>query len=279
MKRFVRRGVIVLAICATLLLTAYAPVWGSIFGEENATLVQIVVQLLQAQKELSEINRAAHETAAMANDMVSTYQKLHAGYEELRDYTWDSFLYDVKADLYHQYPGFAELEYASKRLEAWEVTRTTSPFTAYQAISAVAGDVGALLEEDIANERANVDEELILRGEAAGGFAAAHTAEQATRDYDEELQRLYNQYRRDASPGTSQQVSARASLMIASQNSYIIRLLSRAVRLDGVDMALESGARLAGKNQAREAAEGFGTLAEEALTPPRMMTFDDIDLE
>src|SRR5262249_55422428 len=129
----------------------------------------------------------------MADDtrsLLRTYRQLNAGVDEIRNYSFDSFLYDMKGDFYNQYPGFGKLEYASKNLERWESTRTRSPFTAYEAISAVAGDVSAPLRRDIEAGHANIDQELILKAEAAGGFATAHTAEQSTKSFDDDMQKL-----------------------------------------------------------------------------------------
>lgn len=270
-----RRTLIATSVASGLILANYAPpVWGSILGEENLTLVQILTEIIHAKEELEDINEAAHTGVEVTRDLLGTYQAANAGIEELRNYTWDQFVDDFKDDLYDQYPGIGELEHASRNLRRWEGTRTRSPWTAYEAISAVAGDVTAPLREDIRAGRVNVDEELILHSEAAGGFSAAYTAEDATRRFDGDVKELHAAYERDASPGSASMISARATLLVAAQNSHIIRLLSRAVRLDGVDKALSYGARMRAKNSMRERRDATRSFTEAALEPLTMMQFD-----
>ena len=270
-----KRILIGAAVAGGLVFANYAPpVWGSILGEENLTLVQILAEIIHAKEELQDINDAAHTGVELTRDLLETYQAANAGIDELRNYTWDKFVGDFKEDLYHQYPGLGELEYASRNLQRWENTRTRNPWTAYEAISAVAGDVSAPLREDIRAGRVNVDEELILHSEAAGGFTAAYTAEEATRNFDDDVKDLHTAYERDPSPGSASMINARATLLVAAQNSHIIRLLSRSVRLDGVDKALSYGARMRAKNSMHERRDATRSFTEAALEPPRMMRFD-----
>ncbi len=264
------------ALAVLLVALNWAPVWASMCGEENATLVKIVVELVHAKKELEKLNKAAEVTAGMTRDLVRTYQKMNAGVDELRAYTWGKFWRDLKKDFYNQYPGFGELEYASKNLERWANTRTSSPFTAYEAISAVVGDVAGPLRDDVADKRVNMDEDLVLKGEAAGGFALANEAEEATKDFDDDAEDLAEKYALDPSPGSAQMVTAETNLILAAQSSHIIRLLSRAVRLDSVDKALAYGARLRAKKSAHERRDATRTIVEEALTPPAMIQFDEV---
>ncbi len=265
-----------LAVCgciaAVLVAINYSPVWASIAGEENVTLVKILVELMHAKKEMEEINDAAHVTAELTNDFVETYRKVNAGIDELENYSWDKFTADFTNDLYHQYPGIKELKYASKNLRNWENTHTRSPFTAYEAITAVVADVSEPLREDIDEGKTDIDDELILGSEAAGSFAAATTAEEATRGFDDEMKDLAR-LASTASPGQSEQISARASLLVAAQQSYVIRLLSRTVRLQGVDAVLSYGERLRAKNSQHERKDATAKLAEAALKPPAMIQF------
>src|SRR5262249_33886121 len=113
------------ASCAGLVALNYAPLaWGSLFGEENVTLVQILVQMTQTKQVLTDISSTAGEIADDTRDLLHTYRQINAGIDELRNYSFDSFLFDLKADLYNQYPGFGKLEYASQNLERWAETRT-----------------------------------------------------------------------------------------------------------------------------------------------------------
>jgi hypothetical protein len=260
-------------VAGTLVVLGALPVWGSIFGEENVTLVEILVQMTESKQLLDDLNATASEAADMTRDLLSSYQRVNAGIEELQHYSLDGFLFDLKGDFYNQYPGFAKLEYASQNLERWERTRTRSPWTAYQAITAVVADVTQPLREDIAAGHVNVDQELILAGESAGGMAIAHTAEDETRGFDEEAKHLYDMAQ-DASPAKAQQIQARTSLLLVKQQSHVMRLLSRAVRLSSVNAALDYGARIRSKSSLYEGGSTAAKLAGEALSPPPMMTFE-----
>ena len=103
-----RRRVVIVAF-ALVVLVGVAPVWGSMFGEENTTLVHMLVQLLQIESDMGELNKVAGEAADTANTLLTTYQQVNAGINTLKSYSFDTFLNDVKVDLYRQYPGFAKL--------------------------------------------------------------------------------------------------------------------------------------------------------------------------
>src|SRR5262249_44318348 len=148
-----------------------APVWGSIFGEENVTLVKILTEIIHANNVLEDMSDTASKAAGLTRDMLRSYQQVNAGIEEIRHYSTGAFLHDLQVDFYNQYPGFGELQDASQNLGRWATTRTTSPFTAYQAITAVVADASEPLRQDVRSGRANMDEEVILSSEAAGGFA------------------------------------------------------------------------------------------------------------
>jgi hypothetical protein len=277
MNRRTRHIALAVALLTALFALNYAPVaYGSIFGEENVTLVQMLVQLTQSKQTLDELNSTAGETASMTRDLLTTYQNVNSGIEQLQNYSFDEFLLDIKTDLYHQYPGFGQLEYASNQLGRWDQTHTRSPFTAYQAITAVFGDVTKPLRNDIAAGHANVDPELVLKGEAAGGMAAAHSAEQDTERFDREQQRLEQTLSAaQNSPGASQQATARATLLMVQQQSYLMRLLARTVRLDSVNASLEYGARMKTKNATYQRRSETFELTREALKPPPLMHFDE----
>jgi len=274
-RRCLRRIALVLAITVAAVAIAFTPAFGSMFGEENITLAKILAEIIQANRQLEDISDEAAASVDVAEDLLATYQQVNAGIDELRGYSTDRFLADLKADIYHQYPGFADLAHASDRLGRWESTHTRSPFTAYQAITAVVADLSAPLREDAEAGRVNLDTEMILQGEAAGGFAAATSAEEATRAFDEEMADLVLEAE-DASPGKAAQITARAQLMLVAQQSHTLRLLARVVRLDGVDKALRAGARIQARNFAYERQEETARFAEEALSPPRMMRFDPV---
>src|SRR5206468_12017985 len=98
-----RNALIVACIIAGLVALNYAPVaYASIFGEENATLVQMLVQLTESSQTLDGINGAVSTTADLTSDLVTTYQKVNAGIEAIEHYSPDAFFNDFKTDLYRQ---------------------------------------------------------------------------------------------------------------------------------------------------------------------------------
>ena len=275
-----RRGrlLITLSVVSGLLLLSVAPVWGSIFGEENSSLVQMVVQLFQIQKQMSDLNRVAGQVADTTSGLLATYQQVNAGINQLKSYSFDAFFNDVTVDLYRQYPGFAKLQYASEGLSQWNNTLVSSPWTAYEAITAVVGDVSQPLRDDIARGHTKIDRELLLKAEAAGGFASAYTAEQVTQKYDNEISAL-SRLAQNASPGQAAQLSARANLVVAAQQSYVMRLLARAVRLHSVDATLEYGNRIDSRNDAYRQGATAQQFAAAAASSPPLVDFSQEPIE
>jgi hypothetical protein len=251
-----------------------SPAAASIFGEENVTLGQILIQLISAENELQDLNEAASTSVALADDLLETYRQVNAGIEELQSYTSGQFVDDLGTDFSRLYPDLAALPHASERLGGWQGTRSPSPWTAYEAITAVVADVSGPLREDLEAGRTSIDEELLLQSEAAGGFALSNTTDAAAVRFDEELAALAELYDREPSPGTAAMIGARTQLLLAAQQSHIMRLLARGVRSDGVDMALEAGARIQGRNVRATQKTDVRDFAAEALTPPRMMRFE-----
>lgn len=268
---------ILVGACAITAVIGIAPVWGSVFGEENTTLVHMLVQLFQIESDMTELNKVASEAADTANALLSAYQQVNAGINAIKSYSLDAFLNDLKTDLYRQYPGFAKLEGASRKLARWDDgSFTSSPFTAYEAIGAVVGDATEPLRRDVAAGKQNIDEELMLRGEAAGGLAAAYTAEQATEAFDGQVKDLAG-LARSANPAQAAQISARAGLMVVAQQSHVMRLLARAVRLHTVDSALEYGRRIHARSSAYEQRDTTIAFAQEAMAPPALINFSGTD--
>jgi hypothetical protein len=250
------------------------PAWASMFGEENTTLVQLLVQSLRMNQQMAELSSTASKMADYAQDLVSTYKRVNAGIEAIRNYDFESFTSDVRSDLYNQYPGFAKLEMASQSLAHWDDTRAGSPWSAYQAITAAVGDASRALRDDVATGRTRIDQELILAGEASGGFAAAHTAEQVTEKFDRDVAAL-NRLAKSASPAQAEQISARASLMLAAQNSYMMRLLARAVRLDAVGASIDYATRMSARNSSYAVRDETESFLKEANRPPTLVDFSD----
>jgi hypothetical protein len=255
----------------------------SMFGEENLTLTSMLVQLTKSEQALETANQIAGDAADLEHDLVQSYQEVNAGIQTLKGYSTEQFLQDLQKDFYQQYPGFAKLEYASANMSHWNDTRASSPWTAYQAITAVAGDLTGPLRDDVRAGKVNVDDTLLLKAEAAGGFALASQAEAETKTYDSDIQELNHLYEASPSPGTAQMVGVRANLLIAAQNSHIIRLLSRAVRLDAVNETVDYAHRLhsleagyATRDAMRDTAASFTT---DSMLPPALMDFSDQGLD
>jgi hypothetical protein len=273
--RIVRAFVVLVALGAGLVLCD--PRSGaSIFGEENVLLADILSQSVKSTEELRTISDAAGEGAAFAGNLVDAYQRVNAGIDELEHYSVDAFLHDFKGDVYHLYPGLAKLDGASARLSDWDRTHTSSPLSAYEAVSALAGDLSAPLRDDVKAGRRSIDRELILESEAAGGFALADVSETSTRAYDREIAKLRDRYEAKADPGTAAMVAAHTNLLIAEQNSHIIRLLARSVRLDGVDKAIRAGERLGSLRDSYRRQDATEALAAEALKAPGLMKFEAV---
>ena len=266
----------VLALVGVLLIL-HASSSASLFGEENITLGAILTESIKSYDELRQITDAVGEGAELAGNLVDAYQRVNAGVDELRSYSVDAFLRDFRGDVYHLYPGLEKLENGSGRLGDWNRTHTASPFTAYEAIGTLAGELTKPLREDIKAGRRSIDRELILESEAAGGFALADISETSTQAYDREIGRLRDRYERQADPGTAAMVAAHANLLIAEQNSHIIRLLARTVRLDGVDKAPRAGDRLSSLRDSYRRQDATQAFATDALKPPALMHFDPVE--
>lgn len=262
------------AVVGVLAFVLFARLSGaSMFGEENLTLAQILLQSLKQTEELKAITDAAGETANLTGELVDGYRRVNAGIDEISNYSTDRFLEDFKEDIYHLYPALSKIEGTSSKFGAWDQSHTSSPFTAYEAISAIAGDLTAPMRQDLASGKRSIDKERILQTEAAGGFALADVAETSSKHYDTEVKRLRDQYEHQASPGSAAMVAAHTNLLIAEQNSQIIRLLARTVRLDGVDKAINASERLGALREDYKRRDATRAVSEDALKPPPMMTF------
>jgi hypothetical protein len=273
--RHVAVGLIVAGVALVILFRASG---ASVFGEENLTLGQILFQSLKQTEELKAITDTTGETVNLVGNLVDTYSRVNAGIDELSHYSVDSFLHDFKDDVYNLYPVLAKIEYGSARLQNWDQTHTSSPFTAYEAISAIAGDLTQPLRDDVKAGRRSIDKELILQTEAAGGFALANVAELSTKNYDQEIAKLRSEYERNPSPGTAAMITAHTNLILAQQNSQLIRLAARTVRLDGVDKSMRASDQLGAVRDTYRRDKASQDLAKDALAPPPMMNFDFGDL-
>lgn len=271
-----RTSILVGALCGALVLST--PVWGGffgLFGTEDVTLVQILAQTTKTNATLAVISDFVGDAAKAGQELLSTYHRVNAGIDALRNYSFGAFLWDAKMDLYNEYPGFREVEYASRNFAAWQGTWSSSPFTAYEAISALAADVTSPLRSDIEKGRVNIDRELVLSTEAAGGFALAHNSEQASRMFDRQMQELAA-LARTASPGQAQIGALRAQVILMAQQSQMMRLLSRAVRLQSTAVSFDYGDRIDSRAAVYRQREVTTDLARMAYRPVELMRFEDL---
>ncbi len=264
------------SVFALLATAAKAGIFG--FSGDEVLLGQLLTESIKETTELKDIASTAANTVQAAEDLLDTYNRINAGIEELTNYSLGEFVSDFKRDVYHLYPDLAKIEGGSKRLAHWENTHTSSPFTAYEAISAVAVDLSAPLKQGVKEGKINVDREILRRTEAAGGFALATAAEESSQGYDKAIERLESLYT-TRTPGAAAMVTAETNLLIARQNSAIIRLLARSVRLDGVSKVLTADEHLGAIQSNQKHLEEAGVFAKEAVKPPKMMTFDVDGLE
>jgi hypothetical protein len=270
-KTKVRRLTLSVVLGAGVLLVAL-PVFASIFGEENVTLTSILAELIDSGSTLADISDTASKVADSAEELLQIYQRANAAIDQFRNYSFDALLSDVQNDLYRQYPGFAKLEYATENFEKWRGSYSVSPFTAYQAIGAVAADVSAPLRRDVEARRTTIDRELLLASEASTGFAVAQTAEEASKIFSEKIDKLGAEAK-DASPAHAQQIAAQASILLLEQQSHVMKLLSRVVRTGSVSETVDFGHALAARNAPYEHRDLLVGMANEALQPPALLTF------
>jgi hypothetical protein len=270
-----RTTLLALGLVSALALAALLrPAFASIFGEENLTLVKQLAELMRIHDELTLISQAAERGADVAHDLYTLQAQARAGVDELAGYTTDKFLRDLERDVYRTYPGFEVLVEGagSSRVKRWKDSRAKSPFTTYEMISAVFGDLTEPLKERARQGDLTMDRAAIWRYEAAGALALANEAEAWTAAADEDARELYR-LAADADAAQAQHLSARALALIAVQNSHVIRLLSRNVRFDGITGAMAWAGRVDSVNERDRLHEGLGKTLSSVQTPPRMMTF------
>lgn len=269
----IRRTLLVGAVLVGAGVLLWHPVRASIFGEENATLIKQLSELMQIREELQTMSEAAERSADAIEDVYDLYDQAQAAVDELKSYSTDKFVADLKKDLYRTYPGFELLLEGptSSRMKHWKGSHARSPFTTYEMISAVFGDLTDPIKERARAGELSVDRAYLWRYESAGALALAADAEAWTESADEDALELYR-LAADADADQAEHLSARALGLIAVQNSHIIRLLSRNVRLDGVRAAMEWGDRVEGLNNLHAQEQAFEAYTKD-LEPPRMMSF------
>jgi len=255
--------------------SAVRPARASLLGEENVTLVQQLAELLKIRRELEDLSEGIVRVADAVENSYALYRAAQGGWDELASYSTDRFVADFRRDVYEHYPGFEILVEGrkSRRLRAWATQgRPKSPATAYEMISAVFADA----TDPLVDEARFTDEHeaALRRFEAAGALSLSADAERATRAFDDtalQLAQLADDP--DLNPGRAQIVQARAMTLLAVQNSHIIRLLSRRVRLDGIENAIAYGRRLRDGRDRMRWGESMGSYFQSDRRAPRLMKF------
>lgn len=276
-RRLVLRIALAVAL-ATVVAVAWHPVRASLFGEENATLIQQLAELMRIHHELETVSDAARQGAEAAEDLYAAYDQARAAVDEIKHYSTDKFLRDVRADFYEQYPGFERMaDYAgTDTARVWRNSRAESPFSTYELIGAAFGDLTEPLKARAAEGDLPMRRAVIQRFEAAGALAAANAAEAWTQSADDDALELYR-LAADADADQAAHLSARALALIAVQQSHVIRLLSRDLRLDGVEAGLAWAKRVESLNELDRMKAEVTTSLQEAAAPPPMMHFGNKD--
>ncbi len=255
-------------------LACLSPVFASMFGEENTTLVSILTELVDSGSTLSDISQTADEAARTLNDLSSTYRKVYAGVESVEHFSFDGFLSDLENDFTRRVPGLGRLEYATANFDAWTNTHSTSPETAYRAISSLTGTVTAPLRTELQANHANIDRALALGGEAATGLATAEAADAASEKLDAQIAALA-QEAKNPSPGRAGQLTAQASFLLLAQQSQMLRLLSRSVRTGSTEAALAFGTRIEAHTALTDQSSALSALQADALSSAKLISFGE----
>jgi hypothetical protein len=239
---------------------------------DDATLVQQLAELIGIHQQVKVVSDGVLKTAEASRDLVETYEFVRGTVEEVQAYGPKALWADFRQDLYNVYPGFELLD-PHTPISRWKGSRTASPPKAYEVLTAVFGDLTYPLKEK--ERRGHVDTAALrLRQfEGAGALALAHDSEEATKKFDDDVRHLYEQAALARTGEEADVLSAKAMLVVAAQNSHIIRLLSRGIRMDGVDAAIDYGQEIKTLNGAETVTNRTGTAAKELAHAPRLMRF------
>ncbi len=263
----------IVTVIVTLSCLVFAgPVFASMFGEENTTLASILSELISSGTTLSDVSHTADQMAGTVRDVSNLYQKANAAIDRVRNYSFDEFLSDLKNDFSREYPGFVRLEDATANFDRWQDTRSTSPVTAYRAISAVAADISQPLRDDLNANRTNIDRELVLASQAATGFATAQTADEVNDSISKRIAGLSDEAQ-SASPGRAQQLTAQATFILLAQQSQMMRLLSQMVRADSAGTAVEYGRSISARNAIYAQSDALTELEVGAVSATALVDF------
>ena len=259
-----------------LVAVLYRPVRAGITSlwTDDATLVQQLVQLMKIREEMQAVSDGVMITARATQDVVHMYADITAAIDEVQQYGPEALWRDFREDLYNHYPGFRYLEGNHNLAEKWQYSRSRSPATTYEMIGAVFGDLSAPLREQERRGEIDTTDMRVQRHESAGALSQSSDALEATKAFDRDIEILLRQAEEARSGDEAAVLTAKAQVLAAAQNSHIIRLLSRSLRLDAVDEAIEYGARIRSMNRMEKTLKSSGEFAKKAIEPPSMMDFN-----
>jgi hypothetical protein len=241
-------------------------------SSDTPTLIHQLTELIEANRNLRAISDGIGDAADATQEVADLYRSVLGAITALQNYSPEAFWKDLKEDFYNLYPGFELLE--GSRAAGWKASRTTSPVRAYELIGSVFGELTGTLKERERQGKLDSVELRVRRYEAAGALAIAHSAEEKTRSFDDDAKRLWDQAARARYAEEADLVSAKALALIAVQQSHIIRLLSRSVRLEGVETSARYKERLDDLRGVSDAEQATGELLRNAASPPQLMQFD-----
>jgi hypothetical protein len=258
------------AMCALL----WRPVSAGITSlwTDDATLLKQLLELMQINDELSTVSGHTRLTAAATDELLRRHRDTDAAIAALHAFgpaaSWRAFV----PELYEHYPALGAFA-AGQRLDRWQRTRSPSPMGAQNAIADVFGDIDAPLRARERRGDLDTQRMRILHFEAAGALSLANDAERATRGFDDDARVLLEQAESVGGGDEAAVLSAKALAQIAAQQSQIIRLLSRDLRIGGVEAALEYKAQIDGLRDMEAAGRGVNAHFGSAGEAPRMMDF------
>jgi hypothetical protein len=264
------RSRITIAALALLFLVPVASAGIDSLWTDDATLLKQLAELIKIEQELQTVSDGVLKTAEATRDLVETYDYIRATVEEVQAYGPAALWKDLRSDLYDLYPGF---ELLNGSLDGWRRSRSPNPPDTYQMLSAVFGDLTEPLRKKEKQGKLDTRTLRLRQFEGAGALALASEAESATRKFDSDIAHLYDQAAQSRTGEESQVISAKAVLLVAAQNSHIIRLLSRGVRLEGVDSAIDYAHHIKAMNGAKRVSRTVLESGVKLAAPQPFMTF------
>jgi hypothetical protein len=262
-------------LVALALLLASARHAAAQFSTDGPLLAKQLVELAGMHRELRAASGLMARVSAATAEVALRYRQIEGAIRVLQSYGPEALWRDFKEDFYDTYPGFELLGQRSKAA-SWRLSRTGVPQDAYRLISQVFGELTEGLRQKEQDGKLDTSEARISQFEAAGAMALASSSEVRTRAFDADARHLYQQAERARTGDEAAVVSAKALALLAVQQSYVIRLLSRQVRLEGVDYAMRYQARMSELRGLTAVEKATGQMLRDAAGPPRLLQFEPV---